>query len=113
VPALLLQPLVENAIVHGIARRRRGGIVEITATAAAQQLDLRVVSDGGADGAAAPGAGIGLSNTRARLRCLYGESWSLDLKTDNEGRTRVHVTLPLRRACVSTATAREITVAAA
>jgi hypothetical protein len=113
VPALLLQPLVENAIVHGIARRRRGGIVEISAAAAAQQLDLSVVSDGGADGAAAPGAGIGLSNTRARLRCLYGESWLLDLKTDSEGRTRVQVILPLRRADTSTQAAQETTVAAA
>jgi len=107
VPALLLQPLVENAIVHGIARRRRGGMVEITAATHAQQLDLSVVSDGGAEHAATPGAGIGLSNTRARLRCLYGESWSLELSTDSDGRTHVHVTLPLRLASIATQATRE------
>jgi two-component system, LytTR family, sensor kinase len=113
VPALLLQPLVENAIVHGIARLRRGGIVEITAATHAQHLDLSVVSDGGAEEAATPGAGIGLSNTRARLRCLYGESWSLELKNDVEGRTRVQVRLPLRQASLATQAARETPMAAA
>jgi hypothetical protein len=96
VPALLLQPLVENAIVHGITPRRRPGSIAIGAAAEAGQLTLSVVSDGVAGPADAVdrGFGIGLANTRARLRCLYGDAWRLDLQTDAAGHTEVRVCIP-------------------
>jgi sensor histidine kinase YesM len=70
VPALILQPLVENAIHHGIARRAEGGSIAIRATRGDGMLRL-VVSD---DVVCAPDVRerVGLSNTRARLQALYG-----------------------------------------
>jgi len=98
VPALLLQPLVENAIVHGITPRRRPGRVQIGAAAEGQQLALSVVSDGvaGPANTVDNGFGIGLANTRARLRCLYGDAWRLSMQTDSAGRTDVRVCIPQR-----------------
>jgi sensor histidine kinase YesM len=82
VPSMLLQPLVENAIRHGIGKLARAGRLEIRAQRQENDLVLEVQDDG-------PGlthswdperhAGIGLSNTRARLRQLYGERHSFEM----------------------------------
>ncbi|HUF28712.1 MAG TPA: histidine kinase [Gemmatimonadaceae bacterium] len=102
VPDLLLQPLVENAIRHGVARRADAGLVVISARVEANVLRLSVRDDGaGIDerGAAEePGRGVGLSNTRERLRALYGESATLTLETPPGGGTEVVITLPFRTA---------------
>jgi hypothetical protein len=74
-PSLLLQPVVENAIKHAVARRIEGGRVRLSAHRDADQLCLRVTDDGpgSADGPPVPpGNGVGLTNTRDRLRVLYG-----------------------------------------
>ena len=80
-PPLLLQPLVENAIRHGVEPKVEGGEVRIQALVDDGRLRIRVVDDGlGQDAPrAGPGAGMALANIRARLRHRYGERASLDL----------------------------------
>lgn len=95
VPRLILQPLVENALEHGIARRRGGGCVAISAETAGGRLRL-IVADDGAGRVEAPREGIGLSNTRRRLRELYGEDQSLALEDVPGGGLRVVLALPYR-----------------
>ena len=75
VPSLILQPLVENAIVHGIADRDRGGSIEIDAAVEGAELSLRVADNGSDSHEHAPAGfrqGTGLGNTRRRLERLYG-----------------------------------------
>ena len=83
VPNLVLQPLVENAIKHGISRRAASGRVEIEAESSNGTLTLRVRDDGpGPNGAATGngvGAGIGIRNIRARLSHLYGTAQRFSL----------------------------------
>ena len=94
VPALLLQPLIENAVRHGLAPLRAGGELRIAAAALANVLELSV-SDDGAGSAQPVHEGIGLSNTRARLATLYGEAAALEVDTGGPG-FQVRVRLPLR-----------------
>ena len=96
-PPMLLQPLVENAIRHGVARLPNGGTLEISAARAGGRLVLEVRDDG-PDPPAAPetterAGGLGLDNTRRRLAHLYGSDQSLAL-TRADGWTRVRVELP-------------------
>jgi LytS/YehU family sensor histidine kinase len=95
VPAFVLQPLVENAIRHGVAKRADAGRVEIQAEIAGDRLRLSVRDDGaGVDERTAEG--VGLSNTRERLRTLYGEEADLTLHSVAEGGSEAVVTLPFR-----------------
>jgi sensor histidine kinase YesM len=74
VPRFVLQPLVENAIRHGLAGRSAAGTIRIGATVENDDLVLRVSDDGvGLARAARPGHGIGLANVRERLSILYGD----------------------------------------
>ena len=99
VPSLLLQPLVENAVRHGIAPRERGGRLRVTARRAADALRLTVEDDGpGLSAAAASGHGIGLANTRARLAQRYGEAHRFALDTSPLGGLRATIELPFERA---------------
>ena len=98
VPALLLQPLVENAIRHAVAPRPEGGHVTIGARVAGREVWLWVADDGpgineGGNGVAS-GNGIGLANTRERLHELYGPAHRFTL--DNGTGLRVEIGLPLR-----------------
>ncbi|MBD5633830.1 MAG: histidine kinase, partial [Candidatus Eremiobacteraeota bacterium] len=98
VPSLILQPLVENAIKHGIAKRARGGEICISASKRDGMLALRVGNDGPnlrADWATASG-GIGISNVRTRLESLYGTAFELSLLDRPTGGVEVVVELPLR-----------------
>ena len=95
VPSLILQPLVENAIKHGIAQRVIGGEVRVAAARANGELRLSVYNDGpllDRDGSAIKD-GIGLSNLRTRLKLLYGSD--CDLRLENYGITGVQVSLAL------------------
>ncbi len=98
VPNLILQPLVENAIQHGIAPHARVGRLEIITNASAHTLVLEVRDNGSG---LVPGSlgegGIGLANTRSRLRELYGESQTIELKNGAQGGLCVIVSIPLRR----------------
>jgi two-component system, LytTR family, sensor kinase len=95
VPALLLQPLVENAIVHGIAPRSGPGRVQIKARADGTSLRLEV-SDDGIGFPVDCQEGVGIANTRARLAQLYGGHQSFDVQRRSGTGTVVRVVLPLR-----------------
>jgi two-component system LytT family sensor kinase len=97
VPRLLLQPLVENAIRHGIARRAGAGRVTVAARVEGERLRLTVEDDGAGVGAAGDGHGIGLSNSRARLAQLYGEAGTLVLADREGGGAVATVLIPVRR----------------
>jgi two-component system, LytTR family, sensor kinase len=109
VPNLVLQPLVENALKHGIARRVSAGRLAIEAEATATTLTLRVRDDGpgpNGDGAErADGTGVGLRNVRARLEQLYGTEQRLDLSRGPEGGALATITLPYRTRPLGTAPA--------
>ncbi|WP_431476230.1 sensor histidine kinase [Massilia eburnea] len=92
VPDLVLQPLVENAIKHGIAKRAKGGSLRVTAVRAGEVLTLTVANDGPAL-ATELHDGVGLANTRQRLQALYGERQSLLLHDTAQGVQAV-ITLP-------------------
>jgi LytS/YehU family sensor histidine kinase len=99
VPPFLLQPLVENALEHGVARRAGAGRVEVAAEAVGGRVRLSVTDDGpgGDSDPLAGGEGIGLSNTRARLEQLYGAEQRLVLERVPGVGTRAMVEIPLRR----------------
>jgi LytS/YehU family sensor histidine kinase len=97
VPVLLLQPLVENALKHGIAPKRGPATLQITAVRSDLQLLLTIEDDGvglGVPGNTRPG--IGLSNTRSRLRELHGPNAELTLENLPSGGTRATVRIPDR-----------------
>lgn len=98
VPYLLLQPLVENAIKHGISKRAQGGLIRISAARDAQTLVLRVCNDGPElpAGWETDGAGIGIANIRSRLRRLYSGEFGLNLRNAAGGGVEAAVCVPLR-----------------
>jgi signal transduction histidine kinase len=100
VPSLLLQPLVENALKHGIAARAAGGRVTVSARVDGERLRLEVSDDGAGlpSGGPSPGGGLGLANTRARLERLYGGAARLALRSGESGGAVVTVDLPRRAA---------------
>ncbi len=83
VPALLLQPLAENAVRHGIAKSAAAGVVEVRASRRGDRLLIELFNSG-ALGATSPG-GIGLRNTTERLQHLYGEAGRFDLSPAQGG----------------------------
>ena len=99
VPCLFIQPLVENAIRHGISRRSSGGTVIVSARRVENQLEIRVVDDGiglPAGWTLETSAGLGLSLTRDRLAGLYPNGTSrLAVRRRAEGGTEVEIALPL------------------
>jgi two-component system sensor histidine kinase AlgZ len=96
VPPLVLQPLVENAVVHGIAPRREGGRLEVCVERRADALVLRVEDDGpGPGGSPRRGAGTALADLRQRLALLYGDRASLEVGAAALGGFRVEIALPL------------------
>ncbi|WP_251930282.1 sensor histidine kinase [Salinibacter ruber] len=95
VPPLLLQPLVENAVRHGIMPREEGGTLLIEAQRVGDRLLLRVADDGlGLSNDTDTGSGVGLSNTKARLNSLYGEDHRFTLQRADGGGCVVRVELP-------------------
>jgi len=96
VPSLILQPMVENAVKHGIAKRVQGGAIRISACRNNGTLTLRVYNDG-------PGlpagwdkspSGIGISNVRTRLQSLYGDAFELSMRDQQPGGVEASVSLP-------------------
>jgi LytS/YehU family sensor histidine kinase len=91
VPPFLLQPLVENAVVHGIARREAGGRLRIVVRRREGMLQLEIHNDGAPPAASAEG--IGLGATRERLELLYGAPATLELSETAAGAV-VRIGLP-------------------
>lgn len=99
VPYMLLQPLVENALRHGIARRTTPGRLEIRAHPRGERLCLQVRDDGPGlvdDAAGGSRDGIGLHNTQSRLQKLYGAQHDFVLRNLAGGGLEVDVKIPLR-----------------
>ncbi|MCB9765994.1 MAG: histidine kinase [Alphaproteobacteria bacterium] len=101
VPAFILQPIVENALRHGVASRAGPARVALRAARRGDTLELCVRDDGPGLNGLDPeqiSLGVGLSNVRQRLATLYGEAGRLELAEDTPRGTRVTLTLPARRA---------------
>jgi LytS/YehU family sensor histidine kinase len=99
VPSLLLQPLVENAIKHGVSKRRSGGEVRVAGMSREGTLHLTVYNDGPWDheDMALARHRVGLGNLRTRLKILHGDRSSLLLQPAQDGGVEVIVTLPIQQ----------------
>ena len=99
VPNLILQPLTENALRHGIARSTDSGLVGINSVAEDGQLRLTVYDDGAGlpdDWQLKGSAGIGLANTIARLQQLYDNDHEFDIRNRDSGGVEVVIVMPFR-----------------
>ena len=102
IPPLILQPLVENAVKHGIAPERRGGEVRVSARLDGANLAL-AVEDSGAGASAerlrrGRQSGVGLANVERRLACQYGQSATLSIVSAQGEGTRVEIRMPIGQA---------------
>lgn len=96
VPSLILQPMVENAIKHGIAKRAQGGAIRIAASRSSGMLKLSVFNDGPSLPVnwETTRPGIGISNVRTRLQTLYGDACDICMRNQSSGGVEVSVSLP-------------------
>lgn len=102
VPSMILQPLVENALRHGLLDKPEAGRLQIVGRREGAQLYLRV-DDDGLGLPEGMSEGLGLGNTRARLRMLFGEGASVALARRDGGGTRVELRFPFRHHVAETA----------
>jgi len=96
VPPLVLQPLVENALRHGLEPRRAGGTVRVAAIARGPRLSISIV-DNGVGLPRQFAEGVGLRNTRTRLRELYGDDHAFVVFAPPAGGTEARIEIPLHR----------------
>ena len=100
IPSLILQPLVENAIKHGVTARAEGGTVTLAVAREHDTLRVTIRDDGpglSAGGArTASGSGVGLANTRARLEQLYGDRHRFSVANHPDGGVLAELSIPLR-----------------
>jgi two-component system LytT family sensor kinase len=96
VPSLILQPMVENAVKHGISKRAQGGAIRIAAFCNNGTLTMRVYNDGPAlpNGWEANQSGIGISNVRTRLQSLYGDAFELSMHNQEPDGVEVSCSVP-------------------
>ena len=94
VPNLILQPIVENAVRHGVARQTNHGHIIIRARREHERLIIRVEDNGPGLNAKSNGSGIGLSNTRARLEQFYGRDFSFQIANSAERGASVTLDVP-------------------
>jgi two-component system sensor histidine kinase AlgZ len=101
VPRFLLQPLVENAIRHGIAKRPDGGNLVLRSEAINGRLRVKIENDGAEDDdpvlsrdSSTPRRGVGLTNTRARLQQMYGHEATLETHATASGTYEVRISMP-------------------
>jgi two-component system LytT family sensor kinase len=98
VPSLILQPMVENAVKHGIAKRAQGGAIRIAAFRSNGMLTLSVYNQGPSlppDWQMAR-SGIGISNVRTRLQSMYGDAFQLSLCNQEPDGVEASVSVPFR-----------------
>jgi two-component system, LytTR family, sensor histidine kinase AlgZ len=96
VPPLLLQPLVENAVAHGIANLVEGGKIRLDAQCRNGALSIAIENPYDPDAPKRPRSGVGLANVRSRLGARYGENARFDVKQETET-FRVELVLPAQR----------------
>lgn len=105
VPTLMLQPLVENSIRHGLEPQIKGGSIKVSARVVGDQLELEVLDTGAGlgqsvnspprePGTSATGTGFGVSQVRERLATAYGERASLQISNAASGGTRCLIKMP-------------------
>src|SRR6266851_5078134 len=96
VPSLILQPMVENAVKHGIAKRAQGGAIRVSAFRSNGRLTLSVYNDGPKlpEDWDKAGSGIGISNVRTRLQGLYGDGFDLNIRNQKPGGVEVSFSVP-------------------
>lgn len=98
VPSFVLQPLVENAVKHGIAKRAQGGTIRVSASRENGFLTISVYNDGPtltADPQSNP-TGVGMRNLRTRLQHLYGSKFELRMQNQNPDGVEVSVSVPFK-----------------
>jgi len=96
VPSLILQPIVENAVKHGISQRVQAGTIRVSASRLDGMLILSVYNDGpnapaDCDKSA---SGIGISNMRSRLQGLYGDAFRLNIRNQQPAGVEVSISIP-------------------
>lgn len=100
VPAMLLQPIVENAFAHGLSRVETNGILSLDVRRDGNDMRIRVLNSGiglkPVQAVRTDGHGVGLSNVKSRLRLHYGEGWSLTLSEIESKQVEAVVLLPLQ-----------------
>ncbi len=99
VPILVLQPLAENAIKHGLESQLGPGLVSVSATRSEDLLILQVADNGRGPTSREDGnikEGVGLGNTRARLQALYGDKSSMEIRSPEKGGCLVEIKIPWR-----------------
>jgi two-component system, LytTR family, sensor kinase len=111
VPTLILQPLVENAIKHGLEPMVNPGTLTIEAITLGDTLRLRVQDDGTGFTARQPREGVGLTNTRSRLGRLYGQHATMSMRGRPAGGVVVELSIPLRRQIVPSGESSSVAVA--
>lgn len=99
VPAMILQPIVENAYAHGLSKLDHGGLLAIEARREGRRIKLLVINTGiglrASAGNGSSGRGLGLSNVRARLRLHYGPDHEFFIRELGQDKVQVSITLPL------------------
>ena len=113
VPSLLLQPLVENSIRHGISHRASGGTIQVRISTVDSTLRIDMLDDGIGPGGRRSrekrmGTGLGLANTATRLNHLYGDRSTFETGANPGGGFGVHLTLPLRLVPAAAPSAKEL-----
>jgi two-component system, LytTR family, sensor histidine kinase AlgZ len=93
VPPLLLQPLVENAVTHGIAGLLEGGVIRLDVSRRDHRLSIAIENPRDTDSPRAARRGVGLENVRQRLMAMFGADARLDARAD-DGRYRVELAMP-------------------
>lgn len=109
VPSLILQPMVENAVKHGIAKRIQGGAIRIAGSRSDGRLTLSVYNDGPGlpVGWEKTSSGIGISNVRTRLQGLYGDAFEFTMRNQSPGGVEVSVSVPCASLPVAAVKAEE------
>ncbi|MGZ5141661.1 MAG: sensor histidine kinase, partial [Burkholderiales bacterium] len=101
VPSMLLQPLIENCIKHGLAPQIEGGSIVVRSVVSGGMLNIEVEDDGvgmtvpGGSAPVMPGPGIGMSNVAERLKVLYGETATMVVSSSGGKGTRVTIRVPV------------------
>jgi LytS/YehU family sensor histidine kinase len=101
VPTLILQPLVENAVKHGIESQLAPGIIRITAERVGEKLRLAVSDNGRGSDSGPVSEGVGLRNTRLRLKELYADKGVMEIRSSTGNGFSVEILVPWRTALIN------------